>query len=147
MIATRRARATPALSPRWLRVAVPIGVLGLSACGTEPAPAAAGPAQQGIASYYGPEFTGRRTASGERFDPQSNVAAHRTLPLGTVARVTNLETGRSRTVRIADRGPFIRGRIVDVSPRTAEELGMRQQGVAPVEVTPLRTPTGATAAE
>ena len=96
--------------------------------------------QRGEASFYGPQFSGRRTASGGRFDPNSNMAAHRTLPLGTVARVTNLENGRSATVRIEDRGPYFRGRIVDLSPRTAERLGMREAGVAPVEVTPLRLP-------
>ena len=106
----------------------------------EAVPPAGPPAQHGQASYYGSEFNGRRTASGERFDPRSNVAAHRTLPLGTVARVTNLRNGRSEVVRIADRGPYIRGRIVDVSPRTAERLGMRQQGVAPVALTPLSIP-------
>lgn len=120
---------------------------GLAACTQaeaepqeRPAPRAAAPQQHGQASYYGPQFTGRRTASGERFDPNSNVAAHRTLPLGTVARVTNLQNGRSEVVRIADRGPFIRGRIVDLSPRTAERLGMRHQGIAPVALTPLRIP-------
>jgi rare lipoprotein A len=117
--------------------------LGLAAC-QQPAEAVPReqepPAQHGQASYYGPQFTGRRTASGERFDPDSNVAAHRTLPLGTVARVTNLRNGRSATVRIADRGPYVRGRIVDLSPRTADRLGMRQQGLAPVALTPLSVP-------
>ena len=119
--------------------------LGLAACQQAEAepqerPATRAAQQRGQASYYGPQFTGRRTASGERFDPNSNVAAHRTLPLGTVARVTNLQNGRSEVVRIADRGPYIRGRIVDLSPRTAERLGMRHQGIAPVALTPLRIP-------
>lgn len=126
-------------------VAVALLASGLSACQQaeavpqEPA-AQARPQQHGQASYYGPEFTGRRTASGERFDPNSNIAAHRTLPLGTVARVTNLQNGRSEVVRIADRGPYIRGRIVDLSPHTADRLGMRHQGVAPVALTLLRLP-------
>lgn len=94
--------------------------------------------QRGQASYYHPEnFTGRPMANGDRFDPQSNAAASRTLPLGTVADVTNLRTGETRQVVIEDRGPYVGGRIIDVSPRTAEELGMRHQGVAPVEVRPV----------
>ena len=104
---------------------------------------AGGPAtgvQRGRASYYGREFTGRRMANGRRFDPRSSSAANRTLPLGTRARVTNLETGRSQTVTIEDRGPRVRGRILDVSPRTAEELGMKERGVAPVEVAPVAVP-------
>lgn len=97
-----------------------------------------GDAQRGQASFYHPErFTGRPMANGEPFDPESNSAAHRTLPLGTVAEVTNLRNGESRTVVIEDRGPFIRGRIIDLSPRTADELGMRESGTAPVEVRPI----------
>ena len=102
--------------------------------------------QRGRASYYGRQFNGRRMANGRRFDPRSNSAANRTLPLGTRARVTNLENGRTRTVTIEDRGPHVPGRILDVSPRTAEELGMRDRGVAPVEVVPTDIPrTGAEA--
>ncbi|WP_270938612.1 septal ring lytic transglycosylase RlpA family protein [Falsiroseomonas oryzae] len=99
---------------------------------------ALGRVQRGEASYYHPErFTGRQMANGDRFDPRSNAAAHRTLPLGTVADVTNLETGTTRQVVIEDRGPYANGRILDVSPRTAEELGMRHDGVAPVELRPV----------
>lgn len=94
--------------------------------------------ERGKASYYHPErFTGRPMANGERFDPRSNSAAHRTLPLGTLVRVTNLENGASRTVVIEDRGPHTKGRIIDLSPRTAEELGMRDQGVVLVELQPI----------
>lgn len=103
-------------------------------------PAAAEPhhALRGHASYYDPDrFHGRPMANGDRFDAQSNAAAHRTLPLGTVADVTNRETGETRRVVIEDRGPFVNGRVIDVSPRVAEELGMREQGVAPVEVRPV----------
>jgi rare lipoprotein A len=96
--------------------------------------------QRGKASYYGREFHGRRMANGRRFDAGSRSAAHRTLPLGTRARVTNLENGRTETVTIEDRGPHVRGRILDVGPRTAEELGMRERGVAPVEVVPTEAP-------
>jgi rare lipoprotein A len=94
--------------------------------------------QRGEASYYDPHrFAGRPMANGDRFDPQSNAAAHRTLPLGTVADVTNLENGETRRVVIEDRGPYARGRVIDVTPRTADELGMRHDGVAPVEVRPV----------
>jgi rare lipoprotein A (peptidoglycan hydrolase) len=78
----------------------------------------------GKASVYSRRFTGRRMAGGAHFHPASDSAASRTLPLGTVAAVTNLETGRTATVRIRDRGPYRTDRILDVSPRTAEELGM-----------------------
>jgi rare lipoprotein A len=122
---------------------------GLAACTTAPPapePQAAAPepapAQVGQASYYGPEFNGRKTASGTRFDPNSDTAAHRTLPLGTVAEVKNLETGRTARVTIRDRGPYVGGRVVDLSPRTAEHLGMKRQGVAPVEVRPVAVPPG-----
>jgi rare lipoprotein A len=96
--------------------------------------------QRGKASYYGREFHGRRMASGRRFDPRSRSAANRTLPLGTRARVTNLENGRTETVVVEDRGPRARDRVIDVSPRTAEELGMKERGVAPVEVAPVDVP-------
>ncbi|MGG5822850.1 septal ring lytic transglycosylase RlpA family protein [Falsiroseomonas sp. HW251] len=100
----------------------------------------AGPQQRGTASYYGPGFQGRPTASGERFDRNAPTAAHRSLPLGSVARVTNLETGQSETVTINDRGPYARGRIIDVSEGTAQRIGMKEDGTAPVEVTPLAVP-------
>jgi rare lipoprotein A len=87
------------------------------------------------APYYGREFHGRRMANGRCFDPRSRSAANRALPLGTRARVTNLENGRTETVVVEDRGP--RDRVIDVSPRTAEELGMKERGVAPVEVAPV----------
>ncbi len=86
------------------------------------APAAAAPrqdqerrSQQGEASYYGREFNGRRMAIGERFDPGSDSAAHRSLPLGTTARVTNLQNGRSATGKVRDRGPYARNRVIDLS--------------------------------
>ena len=75
-----------------------------------------------------------------RFDAGSNSAASRTLPLGTTARVTNTETGRSTTVEIEDRGPYARGRILDVSPRAAQELGMKRDGTARVEIAPVEVP-------
>jgi len=93
--------------------------------------------QSGIASYYGPQFAGRPMADGTPFDPESNHAASRTLPLGTWVRVTNLENGKSEIVQIRDRGPYVDGRIIDLSPRTARRLDMIEQGLADVEVIPL----------
>ena len=94
--------------------------------------------ERGRASYYHAErFHGRQMANGDRFDARSNAAASRTLPLGTVAEVTNLENGQMRRVVIEDRGPYVRGRILDVSPRTARELDMTEDGVVRVEVRPV----------
>ncbi|MBD0272525.1 MAG: septal ring lytic transglycosylase RlpA family protein [Acetobacteraceae bacterium] len=123
-----------------------IAAASLAACDRGPVASAdandlrAGPTQRGEASYYGPQFRGRRMANGERFDPNSNTAAHKTLPLGTVARVTNLENGRTATVRVQDRDPYARGRVIDVSPRTAQHLDMKEDGTARVAVTPLQVP-------
>jgi rare lipoprotein A (peptidoglycan hydrolase) len=90
------------------------------------------------ASWYGAHFRGHRTASGERFDPNRMTAASTTLPLGSVVDVTNLENGRSVTVRINDRGPYVRGRSLDLSHRAARAIGMTKCGVARVKVTPVR---------
>jgi rare lipoprotein A len=87
----------------------------------------------GMASYYGSE-SGSRTASGARFVPGAMTAAHRTLPFGTKVRVTNKHNGRSVVVTINDRGPFIRGRIIDLSSGAAGVIGMRSSGVAPVSM-------------
>lgn len=94
--------------------------------------------QRGKGSFYHADrFEGRPMANGDRFDPQSNAAASKTLPLGTVADVTNRANGETRRVVIEDRGPYVQGRVIDLSPKTAEELGMRHDGVAPVEVKPV----------
>ncbi|MDY6781397.1 MAG: septal ring lytic transglycosylase RlpA family protein [Cyanobacteriota bacterium] len=90
--------------------------------------------QRGIASWYGPGFHGRRSASGERFNQNAMTAAHRTLPFGTRVRVINRNNGRSVVVRINDRGPFIRGRVIDLSVGAARKIGMYGSGIAPVEV-------------
>jgi rare lipoprotein A len=89
--------------------------------------------QAGMASFYGTE-SGSQTASGQRFNPNAMTAAHRTLPFGTRVRVTNKRNGRSVVVTINDRGPFIRGRIIDLSTAAAGVIGMRSSGVAPVSV-------------
>ncbi|MEH2285403.1 MAG: septal ring lytic transglycosylase RlpA family protein [Nostoc sp.] len=89
---------------------------------------------RGMASYYGYDGSGNRTASGQRFNPEGMTAAHRSLPFGTQVRVTNTRNGRSVVLRINDRGPFIRGRILDVSAGAARILGMMGSGVAPVHI-------------
>jgi rare lipoprotein A len=95
----------------------------------------------GKASFYAKNFSGRKMADGRRMNPQGDNAASKTLPLGTTAKVTNLETGQSAVVIIQDRGPYVPGRIVDLSPSTAEKVGIdRQQGVAKVEVAPITVP-------
>lgn len=90
--------------------------------------------QVGEASFYGEGFHGKKTASGETFDQNDLTAAHPTLPLGTDATVTNLETGNSVEVKINDRGPYVKGRDIDLSKGAAEELGMTKDGVAPVKI-------------
>jgi rare lipoprotein A len=99
-----------------------------------------GKARKGEASYYGKKFYKKTMADGTRMNPQSNVAASKTLPLGTKARVTNLENGKSEVVEIRDRGPYVKDRIVDVSPQTADKLGLKENGTAPVVVKPVEVP-------
>lgn len=94
----------------------------------------------GKASWYGPGFAGRKTASGERFDPRSLTAAHRTLPFGTTVRVTNTDNGKSVVVRINDRGPYTGKRIIDLSKAAAREIGMLHAGTAGVEVVGIAGP-------
>jgi rare lipoprotein A len=89
---------------------------------------------RGSASYYAAKFHGRRTASGEAFDNRAMTAAHRTLPFGSLVRVTNPASGASVVVRINDRGPFTRGRMIDVSRAAAEQLGLIAPGHATVEL-------------
>lgn len=90
--------------------------------------------ESGKASYYADKFQGRRTASGEIFRQRRMTAAHKTLPFGTKVRVTNLSNGRSIKVRINDRGPFVAGRIIDLSKKAARKLGMLNDGVVNVKV-------------
>jgi rare lipoprotein A len=116
-------------------------VLFLSACATTDARpnttsrTTRARSQEGVASWYGPGFHGRRTASGEIFDMHAITAAHRTLPLGTLIEVRNLENGRTLVARVNDRGPWIDGRIVDLSMAAAQELGIYESGLARVRVT------------
>lgn len=126
-------------SARFLAIAALFAVAGCAGgvadtfreVGPEP-PAAR--VQEGLASYYGGRFDGRPTASGEIFDQNALTAAHRTLPFGTRIRVTNVRNGRSVTLRVNDRGPFVEGRIVDVSARAARELDFVAAGVVPVRL-------------
>ena len=95
----------------------------------------------GKASIYAPMFAGRKMADGTRMQPASNNAASRTLPLGTTAKVTNLATGKTAVVTIHDRGPYVPGRILDLSPATARDIGLdRRTGVTQVEVAPIVIP-------
>jgi len=96
-------------------------------------------AQEGIASWYGGKFQGRTTANGEIFDTNKFTAAHKTLPFGTMVKVTNLENGSTTIVRINDRGPFIPGRIIDLSRAAAMEIGMTGRGIARVRIEELES--------
>jgi rare lipoprotein A len=89
---------------------------------------------EGLASYYGAGFRGHRTASGERFDPDQLTAAHRTLAFGTCLRVENADNGRSVRVRVNDRGPFVKDRVLDVSEAAARALDFIQRGIARVRL-------------
>jgi rare lipoprotein A len=140
---TCRVRGRTLTAPRWVLAAV---LLAIAACAPEPAmrhptiqppdePALAPQTlQQGVASWYGGKFAGRTTASGEIFDPKQLTAASRVLPFGAVVRVTNLHNGRQVEVRINDRGPFKRGRILDCSEEAARQLGFRARGTAQVVI-------------
>lgn len=101
-----------------------------------------GKPQIGIASWYGPGFHGRTTSSGEVYDQDGLTAAHPTLPLGTITRVTNLDTGRSVDVRINDRGPFVKDRVIDLSRGAARTIGMLGPGTAAVRLDVVARPAG-----
>jgi rare lipoprotein A len=90
--------------------------------------------QVGTASHYGRGHAGRLTASGERFNPDAMTCAHRTLPLGSVVKVTDIATGRQVSVKVNDRGPYIRGRVLDLSDRAARELGVGRRGLLHVTI-------------
>jgi rare lipoprotein A len=96
--------------------------------------------QKGHACYYGAKFAHRKMADGNHMNPQANVVASKTLPLGTTAKVINLQNGKSATVRVEDRGPFVAGRVMDVTFKVAQELEMSKHGVVPVEVKPIAVP-------
>ncbi len=102
-----------------------------------PLQSARGFSQKGIASWYGKKFHGRRTANGEIYNMHKISAAHKTLPMGTWVKVLNLDNGKKLTVRINDRGPFVRGRIIDLSYKAAQHLGVARPGMAKVKIVAL----------
>lgn len=108
------------------------------------APSVTAARQTGVASWYGKDFHGRRTAGGEQFDKDGLSAAHRTLPLGSMVRVTNLENSRNITLRVNDRGPFIKSRVIDLSYGAARELGFAAEGTAQVMIERLDEIPGTT---
>ena len=107
-----------------------------------PLPSAEGYVEEGFASWYGSECHGKPTASGEVYDMYAMTAAHKTLPLGTYVKVTHQKTGKTIIVRVNDRGPFVSGRIIDLSCTGARELGSAQTGIAPVRVEAVQVTTG-----
>ena len=134
-------RRVPLTNPTCLPILlVGLGVVLYQGCTTAPRPVdrfpgyPIGVVERGMASWYGPGFHGNKTANGERYDMHKLTAAHRTLPLGSVAVVHSLTSGRHVTVRINDRGPFARGRILDLSLAGAQALGMVGNGTDEVEL-------------
>jgi rare lipoprotein A len=117
-----------------LIVACAMIMIFLSACSHRASVAIPSKYQTGQASWYGEKFNNSRTASGEKFNMNKLTAAHPTLPFNTVVRVENLKNGRTVKVRINDRGPFIKGRIIDLSREAAEKLDMIREGVVPVRI-------------
>jgi len=108
---------------------------------TQPTPDLSGRKRVGKASFYAKNFAGKKMADGAGMDPHHGNAASKTLPLGTTAKVTNLETGQSAKVTMQDRGPHVKGRIVDLSPSTAQKIGITPKtGVATVKVDPITVP-------
>ena len=121
--------------PRFTPSLVTLLMLGLAGCATLGARSrSSDSAEVGTASFYARKFHGRTTASGVRYDPAKMMAAHRTLPFGTRVRVTNLENHRSVVVTVVDRGPYRRGRVIDLSRGAARELGFVRDGLATVRL-------------
>lgn len=144
--------------PRGASAAALLAAVGvLAGCGAHEPPATSprpsvrlGATESGRASWYGPDYHGRQTASGERYNMFALTAAHRTLPFGTLVRVENRENGREVIVRINDRGPFVHGRIVDLSYAAARAIGMSRAGEVKIRMEvvglpPPREPVGAAA--
>lgn len=128
---------SPSIEPCTKWILVCMGMVLLSACTCLPKGQAdldVGMKERGIASWYGEDFHGWVTASGEIYDMESLSGAHRTLPLGTVVRVTNVENGKQIRVRINDRGPYVNGRILDLSYAAARKLGMAEGGLSAVSL-------------
>jgi rare lipoprotein A len=96
--------------------------------------------EEGRGSYYARHFANRKMADGNRMNPNSNIAASKSLPLGSVAKVTNLDNGKTATVKVEDRGPYVKGRVMDVAPKVASKLDMKEKGTVPVEIAPVTVP-------
>ena len=135
------------MNTRWLGFTglAAVALLLLGACAravvvTRPTPPMVGAEQTGLASWYGHPYHGRRTASGEVYEMRDLTAAHRTLPLGTRLMVTNLDTGQAVEVRVNDRGPFVEGRMLDLSYGAAILLGAERPGVIPVRLQVISLP-------
>lgn len=122
--------------PFFCRWAGLLSLFGLGAC------AGGAYTETGKASYYADKFNGRKTASGVPYRPGKRTAAHNTLPFGTVVRVTNPQNGRSVKVTINDRGPHVKGRIIDLSKKAARKIGVDKAGVAPVKIKVVRKAGG-----
>lgn len=123
------------------RGACAVALLVLAGCSSTPksgsypaGSATSGHSESGLASYYGNEFNGRKTANGERFDQGKLTAAHRTLPFGTHVKVTNKQNGKSVVVRVNDRGPFAKGRVIDLSSSAFKRIAYLGAGVVPVHI-------------
>ncbi len=117
-----------------LCVTMCLAALACSAAAPKTDSSWAGYTQSGKASYYASKFQSRKTASGELYDQAKKTAAHRKLPFGTIIRVTNIENGESVTVKVNDRGPFVKGRIVDLSASAFKRIGDTNAGVIDVEI-------------
>lgn len=137
-----RRRSAPGIARTLLLLASAAAMLFAGACATgrHRQPPGPGSIERGVASWYGPRFHGRQTANGEHYDMHRLTAAHKKLPFGTVVEVTNLDNGRRVEVRINDRGPFVKRRILDLSQAAADAIGMLGAGTAKVEMRILRAP-------
>ncbi len=130
------------MRPTLLPASLALALLATGCASNRPRPAGV-TIERGMASWYGPGFHGRRTASGERYDMNEVSAAHPSLPFGTIVEVRNLDNGRSVRVRINDRGPFLKNRIIDLSKGAAKAIGMLGPGIALVELAAVgRVPIG-----
>ncbi|MBX9960145.1 MAG: septal ring lytic transglycosylase RlpA family protein [Burkholderiaceae bacterium] len=119
---------------RWAGAACLLMLALLVGCSSTPNSSASGHSDTGQASYYGNEFHGRKTANGERFDQGKLTAAHRSLPFGTRVKVTNTQNGKTVVVRVNDRGPFVKGRIIDLSSSAFRSIASLNAGVVPVRI-------------